>query len=59
MSGGAVDAGLVALVGGVVGGGFGVGGRKEELISPIPMKKSSVGQLHLDDVSELTWHYFE
>jgi hypothetical protein len=46
--GGAVDAGLAVLVGGVVGGGFGVGGRKEELISPIPMKKSSDDQLHLD-----------
>jgi hypothetical protein len=45
VSGGAVDAGLL-LVGGVVGGCFGVGGRKEELISPIPMKKSSVVQLH-------------
>jgi len=39
VSGGAVDAGL--LLGGVVGGGLGVGGRKDELISPIPMKKSS------------------
>lgn len=27
--------------GGVIGGVLGVGGRKEELISPIPMKKSS------------------
>jgi len=43
--GGAVDAGLATLLGGVVGGGFGVGGRNEELISPIPMKKSSVVQL--------------
>jgi hypothetical protein len=43
--GGAVDAGLAVLLGGVVGGGFGVGGRKEELISPIPMKKSSDVQL--------------
>jgi hypothetical protein len=46
VSGGAVDAGLAVLLGGVVGGGFGVGGRKEELISPIPIKKSSVVQLH-------------
>jgi hypothetical protein len=45
VSGGAVDAGLAALEGGVVGGCLGVGGRKEELISPIPMKKSSVVQL--------------
>jgi hypothetical protein len=45
--GGAVDAGLL-LVGGVVGGGLGVGGRKEEFISPIPMKKSSDNQLRLD-----------
>lgn len=48
MRGGAVDAGLAVLLGGVVGGGFGVGGRKEELISPIPMKKSSVVQLLQD-----------
>jgi hypothetical protein len=52
VSGGAVDAGLL-LVGGVVGGCFGVGGRKEELISPIPMKKSSVVQLHLDAEREI------
>jgi len=44
--GGAVDAGLAALLGGVVGGGLGVGGRNDELISPIPMKKSSTVQLH-------------
>ena len=48
MRGGAVDAGLATLLGGVVGGGFGVGGRNEELISPIPMKKSSIVQLYLD-----------
>jgi len=40
-----VDAGLALLAGGVVGGGLGVGGRNEEFISPIPMKKSSVVQL--------------
>jgi len=45
VSGGAVDAGLALLAGGVVGGGLGVGGRNEEFISPIPMKKSSVVQL--------------
>jgi hypothetical protein len=53
--GGAVDAGLAALEGGVVGGGFGVGGRKEELISPMPMKKSSVVQLHLDVQSRIAY----
>lgn len=37
MTGGGEEAAL----GGVVGGAAGVGGRKEELISPIPIKKSS------------------
>jgi hypothetical protein len=55
VSGGAVDAGLAALDGGVVGGGLGVGGRNEELISPIPMKKSSDNQLHLDVESRIAY----
>lgn len=38
MTGGGEEAAL----GGVVGGAAGVGGRNDELISPIPMKKSSI-----------------
>jgi hypothetical protein len=59
--GGAVDAGLAELLGGVVGGGFGVGGRKEEFISPIPMKKSSDCQITIElrGTNELTWYHFE
>lgn len=52
MTGGGEEAAL----GGVVGGATGVGGRNEELISPIPMKKSSIASQLYDPPSFRTEH---